>query len=206
MPPSINFNKLIDILRQRSGTFMMIGNGTKNQFKSVPALRKAIHSFLRTEVPMHSAFLYFGDAPNPSKPDIGYAFQILKELRPDIDIIMVQIDEAKSWGVPQFVSQVYWHKDYTKGCKWGGLDPKGAPCSNTKKWVSIAKRAGIDRILVLGGGAITLDELRIARSLKIPYTYVPLERKYSGDGQTKTSHTDTQKERIGVTYGQKSKN
>ena len=199
-PPILNYHQLLTLLRSKPSVFMMIGNGTKNQFRSIPSLRKAIHQFLTASVPPNSAFLYFGDAPNPRKPDIGYAFELLHQLRPDIDIVMVQISEAKSWGIPSFVSQVYWHNDYTKACKWGGLDNNRQPCSNTKKWVSIAKQVGIDRILVLGGGVITLDEMKLARQLKIPYTYVPLERKFLGDGSTRVKDSDSKKDRIGTTY------
>ena len=202
MPPisTMNYHQLLTLLRSKPAVFMMIGNGTKNQFRSIPSLRKAIYQFLTAFVPPNSAFLYFGDAPNPRKPDIGYAFELLHQLRPDIDIVMIQISEAKSWGIPSFVSQVYWHNDYTKACKWGGLDTNRQPCSNTKKWVSIAKQVGIDRILVLGGGVITMDEMRLARQLKVPYTYVPLERKFLGDGSTRVKDSDSKKDRIGPTY------
>ena len=79
------------------------------------------------------------------KPDIGCTFQLIVKWA-DINIHMIQIEEAKNWGVPKFVKSVYWHKDYTKQCKWGGLH-NGKPCSNTKKWIKIHKGTLLIRFL-----------------------------------------------------------
>ena len=86
-----------------------------------------------SQIEIPCVFLYFGDSPNIKKPDVGILFEILHKYNPKIPIYMIQIKEAKSWGVPNFVTGVYWHNDYTKTCKWGGVH-KGKPCSNTKKW------------------------------------------------------------------------
>lgn len=117
-------------------TYMMIGNGSKQQFRDLRVIRGAVHS-ISNEIPSNANLLYFGDYPNRKKPDIGYAFQMLTELRPDIQVFMIQISEAKSWGHPKFVNGgIYWHSDYSKSCKWGGVH-NGEPCSNTKKWVNL---------------------------------------------------------------------
>jgi len=176
---------------------MIIGNGSKNQFRYINDVKKVLKNYLKG-IPKNSSFLYFGDAPNSKKPDIGYVFELLHKYRPDISIYMIQIAEVKSWGVPKFVKDVYWHKDYTKKCKWGGCH-NGKPCSNTKKWVNIAKRIGIDGLLVLGGGEITLDEIKLATKLHIPYDYVPIERRFKGDGKTRVKNSDTKKDKIGIT-------
>ena len=89
---------------------MLIGNGSKNQFRDLRKVKGILTAILK-EVPQGSVFLYFGDSPNRKKPDVGLLFQIIKERRPDIQIFMIQIREAKSWGVPDFVSDVYWHND-----------------------------------------------------------------------------------------------
>jgi hypothetical protein len=177
---------------------MIIGNGSKNQFRYINDVKRVLKEFLKS-VPNKSSFLYFGDASNSKKPDIGYVFDLLRKYRPDISIYMIQISEAKSWGVPKFVTDVYWHSDYTKKCKWGGCH-NGKPCSNTKKWVNIAKRIGIDEILVLGGGEITLDEMKLARKFHIKLEYVPIERRFKGDGKTRVKDSDSEKEKIGITY------
>ena len=177
---------------------MIIGNGSKNQFRYIKDLNKVITKILK-DIPKNSVFIYFGDTANKKKPDIGYAFELIHKKRPDISIYMIQIKEAKSWGVPSFVKDVYWHNDYTNKCKWGGLY-NGEPCSNTKKWVNLHKRASITNIFILGGGKITLDEYKIIKKLKIPYTYFKIERRFLGDGKTKVSNTHSISDRIGITY------
>ena len=164
----LTFNKLVEQLK-KGNIYMIIGHGTKNQFRYISSLKKVLKKILK-EIPKNSSILYFGDGVNKKKPDIGYAFHLLSQLRPDINIYMIQIAEAKSWGVPNFVKDVYWHNDYTKQCKWGGLYDK-KPCSNTKKWLSIHKRVKINKVFILGGGNITLDEYSLIKREKIDYEY-----------------------------------
>ena len=196
---SLTFNQLVAHVKQKH-VYMLIGNGSKNQFRDLRKINGILTAILKT-VPSQSVFLYFGDAANKKKPDVGLLFQLIKKRRPDIKIFMIQIREAKSWGVPDFVSDVYWHTDYTKKCKWGGL-LKGKPCSNTKKWVSLNKRirGGIRGVFILGGGAITLDEYSLLKKNNIPYLYFPVKRKFKGDGKTRTTNKDSMATQVGVTY------
>lgn len=194
----ISYNELINSLKNHNGNiFMLIGNGSSNQFRYLKDLKFILKKILKN-VPIKSAFLYFGDYPDKKKPDIGYAFQLIKEMRPDINIYMIQIKEAKSWGVPNFVKDVYWHTDYTNKCKWGGIY-NNQPCSNTKKWVNIHKRLGINNIFILGGGQITLDEYMLIKKLKINYQYFLIERRFLGDGKTLITDNNTKLEKIGIT-------
>jgi hypothetical protein len=192
------FNNLLKELKNKH-IHMLIGNGSKNQFKNKTELKQIIKSILKN-LPENSVFLYFGDPSNDKKPDVGYAFELISLFRPDIGIYMIQISEAESWGVPSFVTGVYWHNDYTKKCKWGGLNTNNQPCSNTKKWVNINKAIGIRKVFILGGGEITLQEYYLIKQHDIDYFYIPLERKFKGDGVTKIKSTDTQKTKIGITY------
>ena len=193
----VTFNQLIKELKNQN-TFMLIGNGSKNQFRYITDLRNVLKTILK-QVPADSCFLYFGDGVNKKKPDIGYAFQLIREIRPDINIYMIQIAEAKSWGVPKFVKSVYWHKDYTKKCKWGGVY-NGKPCSNTKKWINVHKKVNINKIFILGGGQITLDEYVLMKKENIDYEYFEIERRFLGDGVTKVKNSYTKDKRIGITY------
>ena len=193
----LTFSKLIKKLKS-GNIYMLIGNGSKNQFRYLTNLKQIVKRFLKN-VPEQSNFLYFGDGANKKKPDVGYAFQLISEIRPDINIYMVQISEAKSWGVPKFVNDVYWHSDYTKQCKWGGIY-NGKPCSNTKKWVNVNKRAKINKVFILGGGKITLDEYSLIKKAKIEYEYFEIERRFLGDGKTKIKDSDTKSKKIGITY------
>ena len=53
---------------------------------------------------------------------------------------------------------------------------------------------------MLGGGKITMDEFKLAKKHKIPVKYFPIERKYKGDGKTRVKATDSQKDKIGLSY------
>lgn len=196
---NLTFNELLSNIKHKD-VYMMIGNGSKNQFKSIRKIKSIVREIART-CNKDSVFLYFGDSPNIKKPDVGILFEILHKYNPKIPIYMIQIKEAKSWGVPNFVTGVYWHNDYTKTCKWGGVH-KGKPCSNTKKWYSINKRLkyGIRKVFIFGGGKITLDEYKLIKHQKIPYEYFPVKRRYLGDGLTKVGDRNSLKDKIGITY------
>ena len=194
----VSFNGLVKTMKDKE-VYMLIGNGTKNQFKDLRKIKGIVSAMLK-DLPIGSVFLYFGDYPNKKKPDVGYLFKLIREKRPDIIINMIQIAEAESWGVPDFVNNVYWHTDYTKKCKWGGI-VNNHPCSNTKKWVSVHKRCGIKKVFILGGGEITLQEFSLIKKHNIDYKYYLVERKYKGDGKTKITDNDSLKQRVGITYG-----
>jgi hypothetical protein len=194
----VNFNFLLKKLKSiNTKIYMLIGNGSKNQFRYIADLKNVLKKILKN-IPKNSCFLYFGDGINKKKPDIGYAFKLINEFRPDINIFMIQIAEAKSWGVPKFVKEVYWHKDYNTQCKWGGI-LNGKPCSNTKKWVNIHNRIGIEKVFILGGGKITIDEYKLIKKLKINYEYFKIERRFLGDGKTKINNNNTISDKIGIT-------
>lgn len=186
-----------------SPIFLMIGHGSKNQFLSVSKLKSTVQKVSK-HIPENAFVIYFGDSPNIKKPDIGYAFQLLSELRPDIQFIMIQISEAKSWGVPSFVKKVVWHDDYpSKGeCKWGGFTKSLRPCSNTKQWIRLHKTLpnGITKIFVLGGGPITEQEMLYGNKMGIPIEYYPMERRFMGDKTTRTKKSGSASDRYGPTY------
>ena len=106
-------------------------------------------------------------------------FSYIAEKYSNIPIIMVQIDAAKEWGVPSFVDEVYFHKDYKEGdCKWGGFDNHGRPCSNTKVWSKLHNDIGIHKVFSLGGGEITKKEIALARKLGIVVRQFKVTPKY----------------------------
>lgn len=76
------------VIQEGTSVCMMIGHGAKNQFRSITELRKVIQN-VATQIPKGGVVLYFGDYPNRSKPDIGYAFALLAEARPDITFKMI---------------------------------------------------------------------------------------------------------------------
>ena len=207
------FSKLIKHIKQNNIlVFMMIGHGARNQFKYIKDIRNTIRT-IQSSIPKHSVVLYFGDYPNKSKPDIGFAFQILAETRPDITFAMIQIKEAEAWGFPGFVQKdnIKWHTDYSKGdCMWGGFDKKGNPCSNTKQWIQLhcdltsSGHNGISNVFVLGGGPITIQEAKYAKKIGIPIEVIPLKRRFKGDKITKVTDKDTRADAYGPIMYKKS--
>ena len=128
------FYDLINKLKGKN-IYMIIGN-SKSQFRDMRKIKGKLTKILK-DIPIGGAFLYFGDPID--KPTVGLLFKIIKERRPDIYIYMIHIAEAKTQGIPDFVDDVYWHRDYSKVCKWGGIY-KGQPCSNTKSIMSTSNR------------------------------------------------------------------
>lgn len=194
----LSFNDLVKALLKTGNVYMLIGHGSKNQFRYINDLKKILKDIV-LQIPKGAALLYFGDTPNKMKPDIGYATELLYNMRPDIQIYMIQIKEAESWGVPNFVKDVYWHNDYNSKCKWGGIY-NNAPCSNTKKWVNINKHIKIAKVFILGGGVITLEQYLLIKKYNIDYLYFEIQRRYLDDGITKVNDNTTLKDSIGITY------
>lgn len=182
-----------------SKVYLMLGHGTRNQFRSLADLKKALRKVSK-HIKKDAVVFYFGDYPDKKNPDIGYAFKLLSEMRPDIRFVMIQIREAESWGVPDFAKGVYWHGDFPKegDCKWGGFDSDGKPCSNTAKWATFHRRIHpVETVFVLGGGPITVNEVKYAKKLKIPVVYYPVERRYKGDKETRITDEDSLQTRFG---------
>ena len=178
----------------------MMGHGARNQFRRISDVYKILRK-ISSGIEKDATMLYFGDYPDKKHPDIGYAHKLLSEMRPDIHYVMIQINEAKDWGVPEFVDDVYWHNDYPRrgDCKWGGFTPSGKPCSNTAKWAMFHNKVHpITRMLLLGGGEITKKELSLATKLHIPTTYIPIERRFRGDKTTRIKGSDPRTVRFGV--------
>jgi len=135
---------ILDLQSKRGNIIvkMMFGNGDKKQFKDVEKLKKEIDYSLIVAPIDRTVYLYFGDVPKEEEPDIGYAFQYLSEIRPDIIFIMIQINEMEKYGVPNFVNGgVFFHNEYDEKHKWGGFEKdengKYKVYSNTKQWLKL---------------------------------------------------------------------
>jgi hypothetical protein len=181
-PRELSWTELAAELRDRP-LFMMIGNGSRLGFKDKEALLKEVKMLACAMSMPNAALLYFGDAPRPSSPDIGLAFQMLLDEVPHVTVYMIQIDRYKGGPVPDFVEAVHWHNDYSDDRPFGGRDPVNqAPCSNTKKWHDLVVHEGvrIRTVFALGqGGPIAYYEQWLARSIGIPVSVVFLEAALS---------------------------
>ena len=58
----------------------------------------------------------------------------------------------------------------------------------------------INGIYVLGGGEITVQEVKLAKKLRIKIHYFPIERRFKSDGKTRVKQSDKKSERVGITY------
>ena len=57
----LSYNELISQLKHHNGNiFMLIGNGSSNQFRYLKDLKSILRKILKN-IPLNSAFLYFGD-------------------------------------------------------------------------------------------------------------------------------------------------
>ena len=147
----------------------MTGYGDKKQYKSRKELEEAV-DYVAKKYGKNSVFLYFGDVPKKDEPDIGYAYEYLAKIRPDIIFIMIQIKEMEKYGVPKFVNGgVYFHNDYDEKHKWGGFEVVNGKLkvySNTKQWLKLHLLFKIDHFITLGeGGYITKQELNLINYL-----------------------------------------
>ena len=92
----ISFTKLVKYLKPKK-VYMMIGNGTKNQFRDMRKVKKYLREIIKL-IPQQSVFLYFGDSANKKNPDVGYLFELLHKLRPGVEIVMIQIKKSQIMG------------------------------------------------------------------------------------------------------------
>jgi len=187
-----------------NNSYMIIGFGDSHQFKSVIILDKIIKNICN-EIPINSFLLYFGDKVNIKSLDIGYVFNKISNLRKDLKIIMIQINEFKQNELPNFVYKKYYHSDYSNKNKYGGLNSKNEPVSNTKKWVqlhTILKKKyknGITKSFFLGGGGLSKNEIELCIKYKIPINYYYISRKYKGDKKTLIKNNDSIDNKYGPT-------
>ena len=170
----------------------LLGNGDKKQYKDRKELEKTIEKIANRYIykpndeHYENLFIYFGDVPKKDAPDIGYAYEYLAKIRPDIIFIMIQIKEMEKYGVPKFVNGgVYFHNDYDEKHKWGGFEDVNGKLkvySNTKQWLKLhlllkkirqndKKRGmdtsgGFDQCYFLGeGGPISKEQYKLVRLL-----------------------------------------
>ena len=62
---SLTFNQLATLIKYKD-VYMLIGNGSKNQFRDLRNVKGILTAILR-KVPQKSIFLYFGDVANKKK-------------------------------------------------------------------------------------------------------------------------------------------
>ena len=195
-----SFEGIQKLVKQKN-VYMVLGNGPNSQYRDIQTISEILDGIL-VNIPLKSCFLHFGDFADEENPDIGLVFKLIKQKRQDLQILMIQISEAKTWGVPDFVSYVYWHEDFSKIYKWGAFDDEQIPCSNTKKWLELHVKQPITKVFVFGCGTSTIiDEIMLLKRHNIGFDYFPVERRYAGDGKTLIKSSDSIDDKIGPSHG-----
>lgn len=179
--------------------YMFFGFDKNDQYSSLTELNNHIKNILK-DLEKNSIIYYFGELPNKEKPDIDYIISEIKKKRNDIEIIMLTFDNINNSDIPEdFISKIL--KVPVKTSKKRGVNNNSRkPLGLTKLWFDLNKIQKIEKIFILGGNSITLEEVDVAKELDLNIQYYPIKRKFIGDSKTTIKKNTTYEEKIGVTY------
>ena len=178
---------------------MFFGFDKNDQYSSLTDLNNHIKNISK-DLEKNSIIYYFGELPNKEKPDIDYIISEIKKKRNDIEIIMLTFDDINNSDIPEdFISKIL--KVQVKTSKKRGVNNNSRkPLGLTKLWFDLNKIQKIEKIFILGGNSITLEEVDVANELDLNIEYYPIKRKFLGDSKTTIKKNNTYEEKIGVTY------
>jgi hypothetical protein len=133
---------LVSWLTEKENIVFLFGHGTKNPYAQFPETFTNVQYVLKDKglVPDNTRLVYFGDAANEKKPDIGWLAAQLVHVD-NYELGMIQLKRAQKWGEPQFVTKtaIRWHgKTPEKETKeeqqlWGGVNADNKPIMNTQE-------------------------------------------------------------------------
>lgn len=176
--------------------YIMLGNTNKEQYASASDVKNTIKTLAKT-IEKNSIFLYFGEVMHEDNLDIGYAINELQIRRSDLEFILIKHEENDY--VPDFVSKLFCLE--IKTTKKRGLNSNTKkPLGTTKFWFDINKTTKIEKIFILGGDNVVLEEYKLAKELEIPCDYFPVKRKFNEDGKTIIKKNAPISEKVGPTY------
>lgn len=178
------------IARNYRATFLLIGNGSKTQYRSMADVRRAIDPVARrldTKYGRGNWLVTFGGDPYSAKTrDIAHVVKYLKDAY-GAPIMAFQSDiVAKKWGgVDRHIDFVrYLRTDYSEAragserqVLWGGFH-RGKPVGATKGYLGGSFRKQLTGVVAVGGGPIALAEARHAHKQGVPITYVATRSRH----------------------------
>ncbi len=178
--------------------YMFFGFDKNDQYSSLTEVNNHIKNISK-ELEKNSIIYYFGELPNKEKPDIDYIVSEIKKKRNDIEIIMLTFNDINNSDIPEdFISKIL--KLQVKTSKKRGVNNNSRkPLGLTKLWFDLNKIQKIEKIFILGGNSITLEEVDVAKELDLKIQYYPIKRKFLGDSKTTIKKNNTYEEKIGVT-------
>jgi len=179
--------------------YMFFGFDKNDQYSSLTELNNHIKNISK-DLKKNSIIYYFGQLPDKEKPDIDYIVSEIKKKRNDIEIIMLTFDDINNSDILEdFISKIL--KVQVKTSKKRGVNNNSRkPLGLTKLWFDLNKIQKIEKIFILGGNSITLEEVDVAKELDLNIEYYPIKRKFLGDSKTTIKKNNTYEEKIGVTY------
>tara|TARA_B000000477_G_scaffold52176_2_gene43880 strand:- start:48969 stop:49592 length:624 start_codon:yes stop_codon:yes gene_type:complete len=176
--------------------YMFLGNSKKEQYSSLTELNNVIKSVSK-KLEKNACVFYFGELPDQENIDIGYVIQELSIRRPDLEIILINHTEIEHY--PNFVSKLF--NLNIKTTKKRGLNSNtNKPLGTTKFWFDINKTNKIDKIYILGGDYVVLEEYKLSKELEIDTEYFPIKRKFNDDGKTIIKKNAPIPDKVGPTY------
>jgi hypothetical protein len=188
-------------IKNKKNIYMFFGFDKNDQYSSLTELNTFIKNISK-DLKQNSIIYYFGDQELPSKekPDIDYVISEIKNRRTDIELIMLAYDNINDSDIPvNIISKIL--KIPVKTPKKRGVNNNSRkPLGLTKLWFDLNKIQKIEKIFILGGNDITLEEVNIAKELELNIEYYPIKRKFLGDSKTTIKKNATHEEKLGVTY------
>lgn len=176
--------------------YMFLGNSKTEQYASLTELNNVIKTISKN-IEKNAIVFYFGEIPDDDNLDIGYVINELYKRRNDLEIILINHTEIDDY--PDFVSKLF-ILDIKTTKKKGVNNNTGKPLGTTKFWCDINKTTKIEKIYILGGDFITIDEYKLSQELEIETEYFPVKRKFNSDGKTIIKKNAPTSEKVGPTY------
>lgn len=176
--------------------YIFLGNSKTEQYASLTELNNAIKTIAKN-IEKNAIIFYFGEIPDYDNLDIGYVIKELYNKRNDLEIIFINHTDIDYY--PDFVSKLF-ILDIKTTKKRGVNNNTKKPLGTTKFWADINKTTKIDKIYILGGDFITIDEYKLSQELEIETEYFPVKRKFNSDGKTIIKKNASTSEKVGPTY------
>lgn len=167
---SHSHQNLVSWLVEKKNVVFLFGHGTKNPYAQFPETFENVQSVLKDEglVPDNTRLVYFGDAANEEKPDIGWLAAQLVDVD-HYELGMIQLKRAQKWGEPPpFVTKtaIRWHgktqETEEEQKLWGGVNADGDPIMNTQELHAICQALSSTSVKLyfffVGGGPTAAAE------------------------------------------------
>lgn len=179
--------------------YMFFGFDKNDLYSNITELNNTIKNILK-DLEKNSIIYYFGEIPTKEKPDIDYIISEIKNKRDDIELIMLTLDDIDDNNIPENIISKILKIEIKTSKKRGVNNNSRKPLGITKLWCDLNKIQKIQKIFVLSGNDITLEEVYLAKELELDIEYYPMKRKFLGDSKTTIKKNTTSEEKIGVTH------